>query len=165
MNIEAAHLISKLGLAPLPHEGGFFGVTWASPVQDPAGRPSGSAILFLITELDFSAFHRLKTDEIWHFHAGDPAELFQIDSGTGALTRTVLGPDPLGDHQPQAVARAGFWQGARLQKETLSHGWALFGCTLSPAWDGAEFELGDRGALLGLSPANKGVIDSLTRVG
>ena len=165
MNAEARQLISKLGLAPLPGEGGFFTPTWTSPRKGADGRASGSAILFLITDAEFSALHRLGTDEIWHFHAGDPAELTQIEPVTGSCQTCILGPDVRGTHAPQAVVRAGTWQGARLCPAAPSgaRGWALFGCTLSPAWNGDEFELGRREALLRDFPGHAGIIRALTR--
>jgi predicted cupin superfamily sugar epimerase len=161
MNAEAEQLISRLGLAPLPKEGGFFKATWTSPRTGPDGRACGSAILFLITEKGFSALHRLGTDEIWHFHAGDPAELTQIEPVTGSCRTCILGPDVRGDHAPQAVVRAGVWQGARLLPG--GRGWALFGCTLSPAWEEREFELGRRESLMREFPAHAGIIRALTR--
>ncbi len=158
-------MISKLGLAPLPREGGFFASTWTSPRVGPDGRACGSAILFLITGDAFSALHRLGTDEIWHFHGGDPAELVQLDPSTGACLSLVLGPDAGGAHVPQAVVRAGVWQGARLQPGAGpgALGWALFGCTLAPAWDEREFELGEREPLIRRFPGHSGVIRALTR--
>lgn len=162
MNAEAAHLILRLGLAPLPGEGGFFASTWTSTQREPRGRAMGSAILFLITKEDFSALHRLGTDEIWHFNAGDPAELVVLDPTGGTSRVCILGPDVAGAHVPQAVVRAGAWQGARLVPGG-GRGWALFGCTLSPAWDEAEFELGRREDLQRAFPEQAAVIAALTR--
>ncbi|MFZ1054891.1 MAG: cupin domain-containing protein [Opitutaceae bacterium] len=165
MNAEAANLISKMGLVPLPREGGFFSVAWTSPRSMPDGRASGSAILFLITEADFSALHRLRTDELWHYHAGDPAAVVQIDPGSHALETSVLGPDVAGTHLPTALVPAGSWQGARLHAPGApgSRGWTLFSCTLSPAWDEREFELGERGPLLREFPEHARLILDLTR--
>ncbi len=165
MNTEAEQLISKLGLAPLPREGGFFAATWTSPLKGDGGRPTGSAILFLITEREFSALHRLGTDELWHFHGGDPAELALLDPLTGSCRRVALGPDVAGPHVPFAVAPAGVWQGARIRPGAgaTGLGWTLFGCTLSPAWDEREFELGDRDALSRRFPEHGAVIRALTR--
>jgi len=165
MNTEAAQLISKLGLAPLPKEGGFFATTWTSTLKGNGDRPTGSAILFLITEDGFSALHRLRTDELWHFHGGDPAELALLDPVTGSSRSVALGPDVAGPHVPFAVAPAGIWQGARIRPGTgdKARGWTLFGCTLSPAWDEREFELGDREALSRECPSRAALIRALTR--
>lgn len=125
------------------------------------GRPCGSAILFLITESDFSALHRLGVDEIWHFHGGDPAELSLLDPVAGSCRTLVLGPDASGSHVPQAIVPAGTWQGAR--PCAAVRGWTLFGCTVSPAWDEREFELGERGSLLLGFPGHEALVRALTR--
>lgn len=161
VNAGARLLISRLRLVPLAGEGGFYAPTWTSPERRPDGRPLGSAILFLITAEDFSAFHRLRTDELWHFHSGDPAEVIRLDPRTGSKAVHLLGPDVGGGHEALAVVPAGEWQAARVGSG--SQGWTLFGCTLSPAWDAGEFELGHREALLGAFPAHAGLIRSLTR--
>lgn len=165
VNAEARQIISRLGLKPLPREGGFFARTWTSPRKGPGGRPLGSAILFLIAVDDFSALHRLGTDEIWHFLAGDPAELVRLGPRAGRGRVLVLGPDVAGGHLPQAVVPAGEWQGARVRprRGRGARGWALFGCTLAPAWDEREFELGRREELLARFPAHGGLIRLLTR--
>jgi predicted cupin superfamily sugar epimerase len=165
MNGEAHQLISKLGLVPLPREGGFFARTWTSKETMADGRAAASAILFLIAEGEFSALHRLAMDEIWHFHAGDPAELALLGPAAGSGRSIVLGPEVAGAHVPAAVVPAGTWQGARLQSGTSrgDRGWSLFGCTVSPAWDERGFELGRREALLGDFPKHSAIIAALTR--
>lgn len=164
MNAGARRLISKLGLVPLPGEGGFFAPTWTSPGKGPDGRAFASCILFLATDEDFSALHRLGMDEIWQFNAGDPAELVRLDPRTGSCRTCVLGPDVTGGHVPQAIVPAGEWQGARILPGTPgSLGWTLFSCTVSPAWDEREFELGRRDALVRGFPAHAGLIRALTR--
>ena len=82
MNAAARALIERLGLAPLPEEGGFFRVTWRGA--------HGSAILFLITPEEFSALHRIAQDELWHFHAGDPVEHVRIDPATNNVVEDIL---------------------------------------------------------------------------
>jgi predicted cupin superfamily sugar epimerase len=156
---DPAHeLIARLGLEPLPHEGGFFRATWRSE--------TASAILFLITPRDFSALHRIAQDEIWHFHAGDPVEHVQLDPGTGAWRMTRLGADVLAGEAPQVVVPAGVWQGARLAArppDRAAHGFALIGCTVSPPWEQRGFALGARRALTREFPAAAPWIAALTR--
>lgn len=165
MNAEAAHLIRKFGLVPLPGEGGFFSRTWTGGAAGADGRPAGSAILFLMTEEDFSALHRLRSDEVWHFHAGDPAELVRLDPLTKTCLISVLGPDVDGGHAPQAVAKAGEWQGARIvpARPGAAHGWTLVGCTMAPAWTEGDFELGRRRDLEREFPAHRALVRALTR--
>jgi hypothetical protein len=164
MNAEAARLISSLGLAPLPHEGGFFRRTWTAKPVAAGGKSPASTILFLITDNDFSALHALKIDEIWSFHAGDAAELVTIDPATGSLCVHLLGPNPPEGDLPHIAVPAGHWQGARLRPgKGQVHGWALFGCTTVPGWDEGVFELGSREGLLAKFPAGAEWIKALTR--
>jgi predicted cupin superfamily sugar epimerase len=159
MNLEARKIMESLQLAPLPHEGGFFRQTWRSE--------TGSAILFLLTEDDFSALHRLRTDEIWHFYAGDAVEHVQLDYRSATLRATRVGPAILGGDVAQLTVPGGVWQGARLASGTLAtttpRGWALLGCTMTPPWDEREFELGVRTDLLRHFPAHAPIVCALTR--
>jgi len=161
---EVERLIAKLDLRPLPREGGWFRQTWTAPPVAAGERPAGTAIYFLITPENFSAFHRLATDEVWHFYAGDPVELVELDPQTGAKQRVQLGAEVLGDAVPQHVVRQGIWQGARLAPGVEPiRGWALLGCTLAPGWDEADFMLGNRTELLAQFPVAQEEIMLLTR--
>lgn len=159
---EASKIIAQFGLRPLPAEGGWFRQTWAAPAAGPDGRPAGTAILYLITRDGFSALHRLHLDEVWHFYAGDPVRLVELDPATGQATAVRLGGGLEAGELPQHVVRTGVWQGARLEAEG-GRGWALLGCTLVPGWDERDFELGDRRELLALFPAAQADIEALTR--
>jgi predicted cupin superfamily sugar epimerase len=178
MNAEAEKIIARLGLVPLPNEGGFFRQSWVSRERLADGRAAGSAIYFLLTPEGFSALHQLKTDELWHFYAGDPVEHLQLDPRDRSTRSTVLGPDVFASQTTQLIVRGGIWQGARLvlgevEGLTLSpaeglapaagRGWALLGCTLAPAWDEREFLLGQRAELSTAFPAQASLIAALTR--
>lgn len=102
---EAEIIIARLGLALLPDEGGFFRRTWTAPAA-PGARPAGTSIPYLVTPAGFSAMHRLQTDEIWHFHAGDPLALMWLTPAR-AIERVTLGADIAAGHQPQAVVPGG----------------------------------------------------------
>ena len=157
MSESARKIVEALRLEPLPREGGYFRQTW----RDAAG----SAIYFLLTKPEFSALHRLRTDEIWHFYAGDPVEHVQLTASGAVCTR--LGPEVLAGQVPQLRVPGGVWQGARLPIGWVSsqppRGWALLGCTLAPPWDESGFELGGREALLREFPAQAALIRALTR--
>src|SRR4051812_15951975 len=159
MNAAARQIIAALDLKPLPEEGGYFRQTWR-------GR-SASAILFLITSDEFSAFHRIAQDELWHFHAGDSIEHIQLHARDGSATQTVLGSEILAGQQPQLHVPARTWQGARLvvspNRNHQTHGFALLGCTVVPPWDEGGFELARRGALLRDFPLHAALICALTR--
>jgi predicted cupin superfamily sugar epimerase len=162
MNDPAARLIARLGLQRLPGEGGFFRQTWLSSERDAAGRPLGSAILYLMTPEEFSALHRLRMGEVWHFHAGDAVEHVQLDPRDGGIRRARLGPGVDTAEVPQLVVPGGVWQGARLAPGHR-RGWSLLGCTLAPAWDERDWEAGPRGALTADFPAAAEIIRALTR--
>jgi predicted cupin superfamily sugar epimerase len=176
VNPEAEKIIAQLGLSPLPREGGFFRQTWVSSIRLSNGRAAGSAIWFLLTADDFSALHRLPPEELWHFYAGDPVEHVQLgrpaqsrgpvaglESAGGPAHVTVLGADLWAGQLPQLVVPGGVWQGARLKPGAQAHGWALLGCTVTPAWVDGEFELGERGGLRREFPAATEWLRALTR--
>jgi predicted cupin superfamily sugar epimerase len=152
----AREIIQALELRPLPAEGGYFRRTWCNA--------SASAIFFLITTDEFSAIHRIAQDEVWHFYFGDTVEHVQFDADRSVARRAILGPDVVAGEAPQWVVPAGMWQGARiLPGPADSHGFALLGCTVSPPWQAAGFELGRRADLLRRFPAEDVLVRALTR--
>ena len=121
-------------------------------------RHSCSHIYFLLEKNQVSALHRIKSDELWHFYAGDPLIVYEIES-SGTLTKHILGSNPEENQQFFSVVKAGSWFGA-----SLPHGseYALVGCTVSPGFDYADFELADKEILLNLYPQHAELIKSLT---
>jgi len=168
---ELAQLVARLKLQPLPREGGWYAPVWRSEVRlagaalpprygPGAERVAASSILYVLAGNDFSALHRLRSDELWQFHAGDAVELLRLgpDGGSGSWTR--LGPAVAAGDAPQAVVPHGVWQGARLAPGGR---WALVGCMMAPGWDEADFELGQRPALAAAWPEWADAIAALTR--
>ena len=162
MNEEARKIIAQLGLEPLPLEGGLFRRTRVSPVTLDNGRSAESTIYFLVTAAEFSAFHRLKVDEVWYVHAGSALEHVILDPRDGSMRVTRLGPAVCAGEVPQLAVARGVWQGARLAAGSTV-GWTLLSCTTSPAWEDTDFELGQRGELKKVFPAACDQIDRLTR--
>ncbi|GAB2733183.1 cupin domain-containing protein [Streptomyces bullii] len=151
-------LIAHYGLEPIPREGGLFRQTWAGPPR-PDGRPEGTAIVALLTAGDFSALHRLPTDEIWHFHLGDPLELLLL-APDGTARTAVLGPDVLGGQQVQLTVPARTWMGARV---VTGGAWTLFGCTMAPGFTYEGYEHGDAAQLTARYPEQADRIRELSR--
>lgn len=129
-----------LDLVPHP-EGGWYRVTWASPVRfTPAGygdaRAAATAILFLLRPDEESAWHRVRSDELWFWHSGGPLELSLggVDDTPGDVQARRLGTDLSRGEQPQVLVPAGTWQAARPagQKEVL------VGCVVAPGFDFAD---------------------------
>ena len=147
--ITADQIIANLGLQPLPQEGGFFLETYkseekAAPTGSSLSRSMCSAIYYLITPESFSALHRIKCDEIFHFYAGDAVKMVQI-SKEGNWCTTKMGADILKDEKPQVVVPKNIWQGLKL---VTGGKWALLGTTVSPGFAYEDFEIGKRDELI-----------------
>ncbi|WP_328439836.1 cupin domain-containing protein [Streptomyces sp. NBC_00444] len=153
-------LIAHYGLQPIPREGGLFRQTWAGPEQAD-GRPDGTAIVALLTAApdDFSALHRLPTDEIWHFYLGAPLQLLLL-APDGTSRTVVLGPDVLAGQHLQFTVPARTWMGARV---AAGGAWALFGCTMAPGFTYQDYEHGDVADLTARYPAEAARIVELCR--
>jgi len=136
---KVASLIDRLQLEAHP-EGGYYREIFRSgSTVDPSdGREARSAltsIYFLLVDGEVSRWHRLRSDEAWHFIEGSPVELFRLDGELGRLERHVLGSaaDAL---EPVATVPAGAWQAAR-----TTGSYTLVGCTVGPGFDFADFRL------------------------
>lgn len=148
----AKDIITKLNLKPLPQEGGYYFETYrsnqyiASEALDglyPGPRSVATAIYYLVTPETFSVMHRIIGDEMFHFYAGDPIEMFQIlPDGTGV--DVLIGNKVMEGQHPQVLVKGGVWQGLRLQGEGK---WALMGTTVAPGFEFEDFEVGDRDVL------------------
>jgi predicted cupin superfamily sugar epimerase len=152
-----------------PHvEGGYFAETYRSPdvVQvyrdgqaEPLVRNACTEIYFLLRGEDFSAFHRLKSDEMWHFYDGWGLTLHLIEA-EGAYRAVHMGKDLERGEVFQTVLPAGCWFGATLDAPGA---FALVGCSVAPGFDYQDFELADRAALLAAYPQHAVIITRLTR--
>lgn len=164
----AEQLIAALGLQPLPLEGGWYRETYrcadtiaaaALPPRYGRDKALGTAIYYLLTPDTCSALHRLPSDEIFHFYAGDPVTMLQL-SPDGGRTLT-LGRHVLAGQQPQTVVPAGVWQGSVLAP---GGAWALMGTTMAPGFDFSDYEAGDAASLAAQYPEFAPLIQRLTRV-
>lgn len=131
--MEACDIIDLLGLKPHP-EGGWYSETWRAGGE---GRAAGTAIYFLLEEGQRSHWHRIDSAEIWHWYAGSPLTLSIHDDETRV---TTLGSNLGAGQRPQCIVPPGTWQSAEPKG-----GWALVGCTVSPGFDFAHFELAPEG--------------------
>ena len=167
---SAAALIQHFKMTQVPQEGPWFTLTYSSedtlsrtalPPRYDGSRAAGTAIIGLITRTDFSALHKLKTDEMWHYYGGDPLRLLVLHpDGRGELV--VLGPDVLGGQKLQYVVPRGSWQGA-LPTGKGADTYSIFGDTLAPGFAYADFEMGYRSELQQAYPRFADTIAQLTR--
>lgn len=152
-----------LDLVPHP-EGGFYRETYRSHetfATERGPRSASTAIHFLVPRGTFSALHRIRSDEAWHFHLGAPLRIVSI-ALDGTRHDHLLGLDLAHGQSPQLVVPAGAWFGALLEPHP-TYDFALVGCTVSPGFDFADFELGTRADLLARFPQHEEIVRALTR--
>ncbi|XLS30544.1 cupin domain-containing protein [Flavobacteriaceae bacterium M23B6Z8] len=160
-------LVTKYKLQPHP-EGGFYKETYRSKGSIPkaalsdgfAGdRNFSTAIYFLLTAGNFSAFHRIQQDEVWHFYDGEPLEVHVIDT-EGNYHCQELHNDLESAGIPQFTVPAGCWFASCVKG---GGSYSFVGCTVAPGFDFADFELAKRESLANEYPQYKTIIHQLTR--
>lgn len=165
--VTPQQLIETYNLQPHP-EGGFYARTYCSdelvagahlPQRFNGDRYISTAIYFLLEGNHFSAFHRIKSDELWHFYAGAGLNIYVIHpSGEGEVLK--LGSDLQNGFSFQQVVKAGCWFASKPVDE---NGFAFVGCTVAPGFDFEDFEMGEREALQSEYPQHKEWIEVLCR--
>ena len=141
---EQAGLVEQLRLRQHP-EGGWFRETWrAAPTWQPDGYPgprsAATGIYFLLTPGEESAWHRVRSDEVWLWHCGGPLLMFDGGDGdvpSGRPRAVTVGADLAGGEVPQHVIPAGHWQSARPAGDAE----VLVSCVVAPGFDFADFTL------------------------
>jgi uncharacterized protein len=163
---DAAYWINKLRLQTHP-EGGFYRESYratgniaheALPAEFKGDRQFATAIYFLLRSQDRSMFHRIKSDELWHYHAGGSLSIYMLDN-TG-LQIQKLGSNLEQGESLQVVVPAGKWFGALVNNPD---DYTLAGCTVAPGFDFSDFELASRKQLLHEFPLHREIILKLTR--
>ena len=137
--MTADEIIATLGLKPHP-EGGHFRETFRDPNQLPGGRAAGTAIYYLLKAGELSHWHRVDAAEIWHWYGGAPLCLAMAETAESKAVMHTLGPQLGTGARPQIIVPAGVWQSA----ESLGN-FTLVGCTVTPGFDFAGFELAPPG--------------------
>lgn len=165
MNVE--ELVKHLGLSPHP-EGGYYKETYRSggiiseaalPKEFGGDRNFATAIYFLIEKNNFSALHKIKSDETWHFYAGDALEVIEINEH-GELKLTLVGNRITEGEVFQYTVKANTWFGSRVKK---GGNYSLVGCTVAPGFDFSDFEMAERATLSAQHPQHKLMIEEMTR--
>ena len=163
----ADQLIQQYNLEPHP-EGGWYKQTYKSreqiaaealPERFGAKRAFSTAIYFLLEKGKFSAFHRIKSDECWHFYAGDPLLIYIIEQN-GELKIISLGNDPEKGQSFQYMVPANCWFASRPAPQSA---YCFVGCTVSPGFEFEDLELANATELSAIYPEHKKIIEQLCR--
>ena len=163
---DAKYWIEQLQLNRHP-EGGYFREIYRSnefvnkkslPNRYSSFRSFYTSIYFLLESHEFSAFHRLKSDEIWHFYTGSPITILAI-SPAGSLSESLLGNEPKNGERLQLLIPKGYWFSALIRKP---NSFALAGCSVAPGFDFDDFELGARAELVKRFPQHKEILEKYT---
>ena len=167
MRPDASYWIEKLQLTAHVEGGAFRELYRADlmlsrrslPLFFQGDRAASTSIYFLLADGQFSAFHRIAADEVWHFYFGDPLLVYEI-THNGRLVIHRLGVDVEKGESFQTVVKAGSWFASA---PAPGSEYALVGCTVAPGFDFADFELADRETLTQQYPEHRELIARLTR--
>jgi predicted cupin superfamily sugar epimerase len=165
--IQASTLVKKLDLQPHP-EGGYFKEVYRSdelikveglPERYSSERCFSTSIYYMLVGEQFSAFHKLQSDETWHFYLGSPIVLHLISS-EGIYSKIILGQNITEDENLQYTIPRETWFAAEVKDKTT---YSLVGCTVSPGFDFADFEMGKGSVLIKRFPQHSDIITSLSK--
>ncbi len=163
---SAEYWIEKLELKPHP-EGGFYKENYRSsevistealPARFSGSRTFSTSIYFLLRSEDISSFHRIQSDELWHYHAGASLSIYVLSDDKVSVH--VLGADIERGESLHVVIPANCWFGAKVDEDSS---YVLAGCTVAPGFDFADFELAKREDLIRLYPKHEDIIQLLTK--
>lgn len=152
--------IKELDMISHP-EGGYYKETYSSEdltTEAQGPRKRWTSIYFLLEKGEVSHFHKLKSDEMWYFHDGNPLTVYMIQSN-GQLVAEKLGLDIKNNEKPQLLVPKGTIFGSAMNAE----GYSLVGCMVAPGFDFQDFKLYERKELMDKYPNHEEIITKLTR--
>lgn len=165
MEKTADYFVEKLDMIAHP-EGGFYKPTFMSEecitsndlnTKFDGDRSLWTSIYFLLRDGEVSHFHRLKSDEMWYYHAGNSLTIYMI-SPEGELITKQLGLDIEKGESPQVLVPKNYIFGSAMNNK----GFSLVGCMVSPGFEFSDFELFERHCLLDMYPKHRDIIRKLT---
>ncbi|MBC7381440.1 MAG: cupin domain-containing protein [Bacteroidia bacterium] len=165
MNKNAAYYIKQLGLTQHV-EGGAYRETYRSEcILDTktltnafsGPRNASTAIYFLLSYGEFSAFHKIASDELWHFYTGNKLTIYEIETNGNLITHKLGSNTDMGETF-QCVVKAGNWFGSRCE---IENGFSLAGCTVAPGFDFSDLALADKNILSAQYPLHRLLIESM----
>jgi len=164
---EQKLIIEKLNLTPHP-EGGYFREIYRSsesicnenlPSRYDSKRSFSTSIYYLLAGEQVSRFHRLKSDEIWHFYKGATLVIHCLNEKTG-YRQLKIGLDFQNNTFPQYVIKKGTWFAAEVEDK---NSYSLIGCTVAPGFEYEDFELASRSQLIEIFPQSEELIIRFTK--
>ncbi|MEO6150886.1 MAG: cupin domain-containing protein [Mucilaginibacter sp.] len=160
--LPASYYIESLLMQPHP-EGGYYKEVFRSRqeiirVGEAEVKQACTSIYYLLQAGDYSGFHRLKSDEIWYFHKGEPLHIHAID-GEGNHIKHELSDAATGSFS--IVIPAGFWFASEVGAET---GFSLVSCAVAPGFDFSEFEMAEKIVMLTAYPQHAAILNKLCRL-
>ena len=159
--------INKLNLTPHP-EGGYFKEIYRSaefikadglPSRYNSDRTFGTSIYFLLEGNQFSTFHKLKSDETWHFYDGCAITIYLINPD-GRLSTVTLGKSLDASTVLQFTIPQNTWFAA---KPNINNSFSLVGCSVYPGFDFEDFEMGKQSELIRMFPKHETLIKQFTK--
>ncbi|XP_031274077.1 uncharacterized protein LOC116132551 [Pistacia vera] len=185
--VTSSEIAAKLNLKPHP-EGGFYAETFRDssivlsksqlPPQYKVDRPVSTCIYFLLPSGSVSHLHRIPCAETWHFYAGEPLTIFELDEKDGQIKLTSLGNNLVGSNQqPQYTVPPNVWFGSfptkdvqissdglvsKVEPRDADSHYSLVGCTCAPAFQFEDFELAKRSDIISRFPNHAELISLLT---
>lgn len=156
-------IIKQLDLKP-HREGGYYKETYQSEIlinrDNQTQRHINTAIYYLLESHDFSCWHRLASDEMWHHYSGSELTIYEINQ-QGELIQTIVGNPTTSEHAiPQYLVPANTWFAATVNQ---AGSFSLLGCTVAPGFNYDDFEIANRNNLIAQYPQHKELIAKLTR--
>ena len=156
MEKDATYWIEKLDLKPHP-EGGFYAEMFRSAMRVQAEwgeRSALTSIFYLLEGADYSGFHKIKSPELWYFHAGAELHIHEIDVEGSLVTHALNSENPFVAIKPES------WFASEVAGQ---NGYVLASCAVGPGFDFTDFEMAKANALVNLSPKNTDLIHRLSR--
>ena len=165
---KAEFWIEKLNLSPHP-EGGFYRETYRSGESYAftetslfkSPRSYATAIYYLLRDTGCSKLHKINSDELWFFHAGDPLTV-HVFPEAGDPFSLIFGNSPEDNQVLQALVPAGAWFGSCLDDDTAAYHYALVSCVVAPGFEFSDFAFADRDSLQQKFPLHADIIQRLT---
>jgi uncharacterized protein len=162
--MTVSDIVGHLQMLPHP-EGGYYRETYRAQEQAMFENMEGkrnlaTAIYFLIEKNNFSALHKIKSDETWHFYDGDALEVIEITE-EGEVIKTAIGRNLQQGEVYQYTVKAGRWFGSRVKEDGS---YSLVGCTVAPGFDFRDFELAKQQTLCRQYPQHEELIQEMTRL-